>query len=83
MWFGIVVLSSVCRVLVNLPTGVCVSRDNKVIDDSGCDEITDAAPIVFESEALVNAEISPEDVRVHVAMRVSSTADCNLSFCVT
>jgi hypothetical protein len=55
-----------------------VSRDNEVIDDSGCDEITDAAPIVFESEALVNAEISPEDVRVHVAMRVSSTVDCNL-----
>ena len=80
---GTTVLSSVCCLLVNLPTGVCVSRDNEVIDDSGWHEITDAATSVFESEALVSVEISPEDFRVHVAMRVSNTADCNLSFCVT
>ena len=67
-------LSSVCCLLEN---------GRGVIDDSGWLEITGVATIALESEALVKAEISPEDARVHVTMRVNSTADCNLSFGVT
>ena len=83
MWFGTTVLSSVCFLLDNVSPAACTLRDNKVIDDSGWHEIFGLVTIAFESEALVKAEIFPEDVRAHVAMCVSNTADCNLSCGVT
>ena len=60
-----------------------MSRGNEVIGVPGWRERAVAATIVLESEALVKAEISPDDVCGHEAMRVINTADCNLSFGVT